>query len=179
MGLFKNGFISCPRLVRFWIVTVTAKQAARFWSWVDIKGPYDCWFWTGHKAGEYGQYKIGSVRDGSRKNEYAHRVACELSHGRIPERMQALHKCDRKLCCNPAHLEIGTCSKNHKDAWDRGLRTGRKLNQKDVDDIRAMPCSNRDVAKLFDIDSRYAWEIRKYKVWNKKRSLTKLAGFGS
>jgi len=32
-----------------------------------------------------------------------------------------LHTCDNGWCVNSAHLELGTCAKNRKDAHDRGL----------------------------------------------------------
>ena len=144
---------------------VSDKQAKRFWTYVDVGPDNVCWLWKGHQAGDYGQYKIGSVKSSSRKNEYAHRVSAFLRYGDIPDGMHVLHKCDVKRCCNPSHLEIGTCSKNHKDAWNRGLRSGPKLSIDDVKHIRASKKRNTDIANEFGLNRNYVSAIRGYKCW--------------
>src|SRR4051812_24942090 len=74
---------------------------AYFWARVDRSG--DCWPWTaGTDHAGYGQVRAptGETR--------AHRIAWELTHGPIPAGMFACHRCDKPICCNPAHLFLGT-----------------------------------------------------------------------
>lgn len=60
---------------------------------------------------------------------YAHHISYRLHHGRPPllgkqvdgEFWTVGHRCDRKGCINPHHLENITMSQNLKDAYDRGL----------------------------------------------------------
>jgi len=144
---------------------VTDKQARKFWTKVAVGSEDECWIWSAHKCGDYGQCKVGSVKTGTRKNEYSHRVAYEIAKGPIPAGQQILHLCDVKLCCNPAHLEAGTCSKNHKDAWARGLRRGTKLGAQDVNVIRSSPKTNTAIARDFGINRNYVSAIRHRKVW--------------
>lgn len=81
-----------------------------FWNKVSIGGPDDCWEWTlSRRAGRYGQANYGN------KNWLAHRLAWTLSSGPIPEGLLVCHTCDNVLCCNPAHLWIGTDSENMQD----------------------------------------------------------------
>jgi hypothetical protein len=94
----------------------------RFWSKVAIGGPDDCWLWQAAKlATGYGQFEIRhgkGYRD--RKNYKAHRVAWELENGPPPEGMHVCHKCDVRLCCNPAHLFVGTRTDNERDKVAKG-----------------------------------------------------------
>lgn len=39
----------------------------------------------------------------------------------MPPGLFVLHSCDNKRCVNPAHLSLGTCSQNAKEAVARGL----------------------------------------------------------
>lgn len=118
----------------------------------------------------YGQYKVGSLKDGTRENVGAHRVACELAHGEIPPNMVAMHSCDVKRCCNPKHLSHGTHSENHKDAWSKGLRRGPKLSRDQAERIRGTEGTQREIAKHFGIAFQTVSDIKRGKIW---------MGFGS
>lgn len=90
----------------------------RFWAKVDKSGgPSACWIWTGYVAPNgYGFFTWSHEHSVN-----AHRASWVLSHGEIPKGLSVLHKCDRKPCVNPAHLELGTPKKNADDAVARGL----------------------------------------------------------
>lgn len=49
----------------------------------------------------------------------AHRLAYYFAKGKIPRGKVVMHSCDTPLCCNPAHLSVGTQSQNISDAWSR------------------------------------------------------------
>jgi hypothetical protein len=60
----------------------------------------DCWLWTGActKKG-YGCIRVG------KRVEYAHRFAFQMVWGMIPAGIDVHHKCVRKHCVNPEHIE--------------------------------------------------------------------------
>jgi hypothetical protein len=83
--------------------------------------PDACWPWP--TTGSYGQI-VWTDPDGRRRQEKTHRIAVALDGRDIPPGMLVCHACDNPLCCNPAHLFIGTHWDNHWDmrAKDRWLR---------------------------------------------------------
>jgi hypothetical protein len=95
----------------------------RFWSYVDKRGPDECWPWTGytHVGFGYGMISIA----GQHAMLLSHRVALELSGVKIPEGLGALHKCDNPPCCNPRHLYPGNQQQNVRDMVERGRARGR------------------------------------------------------
>jgi hypothetical protein len=85
--------------------------AERFWSKVDKSGgPDGCWPWAAsvNKDG-YGRFKARGV------NQNAHRVAVELVTNLPLLNLQANHRCDNRLCCNPKHIYVGNQSDNMRD----------------------------------------------------------------
>ncbi|WP_083195220.1 HNH endonuclease signature motif containing protein [Pararhodobacter sp. CCB-MM2] len=91
---------------------------ARFWSKVNVPANKMvhrmCWPWTGSTAKGYGQLWVGKT------NVRAHRLAYEIANGPVPVDLMVRHKCDNPLCCNPAHLEVGTHEENMRDKAVRG-----------------------------------------------------------
>lgn len=95
-------------------IEMTDAQIARFHSKVDQRGPDECWLWTDFiKPSGYGQMKIG------KKMIACHRIALHLSRG-VSRTMCALHRCDVRNCCNPAHLFEGTYADNIRDMIAKG-----------------------------------------------------------
>jgi len=78
----------------------------RFWSRV-IQSPDGCWVWTGkHGKTGYGQLMV------KRRYVYAHRYAWGEIKGNLPPfkagGLQLNHKCRRRDCVRPDHLELVT-----------------------------------------------------------------------
>lgn len=89
-----------------------------FWAKVDVRGPDDCWLWTrGVSRSGYGTINMAG------KVLSAHRVAYEAHHGVTLTHGRELivcHRCDQPLCCNPAHLFLGTQKDNAQDRKAKG-----------------------------------------------------------
>jgi hypothetical protein len=103
-------------------VLVTPAEMARFWKYVDRRGPGECWPWTGATRSGYGCLTVKV--DGKPKSRRAARMAWALANGRpLGPGMMALHRCDNPPCCNPAHLYEGTAADNMADKVARGRQS--------------------------------------------------------
>jgi len=139
-----------------------------FLSRVDMIPECGCWIWRGaaNSVG-YGRFTINRKRMG------AHRASMVLHHGGITKGMQINHKCNIRMCVNPAHLYEGTAKENTADMFRAGRnnhangeRVARaKLKESDIPIIRAMQLPIRKIAKIYDIAHNAIWEIKHRKTW--------------
>lgn len=83
----------------------------KFWKKVNKKR--DCWIWTGTVCSNYGSVYVPKQKG---MNVYAHRLSLFISSGKwCPKDKIVCHKCNNKLCVNPAHLYLGDNTTNAKD----------------------------------------------------------------
>lgn len=139
------------------IPLINERMKARFWAKLDKRGPDDCWPWmaSGNRGG-YGQFilKAGLIRR-------AHQMALYLSGSPRPDYLHALHSCDNRRCCNPAHLRWGTIAENAQDKSRRGRcpdtagerNAHAKLTEQDVRDIRESTEPQRTLAARYGLKS--------------------------
>lgn len=133
----------------------------RLWAKIDKLGDDECWLWTASLSGTgYGQIKNGNriVR--------AHNAVCRLVHGEPEEGQCALHSCDNKLCCNPAHLSWGNHTRNMREARDR-VRVGpwQKLTEEQAAEIRDWDGPSRTMEEKFGVSRWTVTNIRRGHQW--------------
>lgn len=96
---------------------LTPQEIERFWSYVDKRGPDECWPWTAAVNSRYGVF---TIRTGYQFK--AQRIAYFLHYGEDPEPLLVCHHCDNPICCNGKHLFKGTCKDNVDDCVTKGRR---------------------------------------------------------
>ncbi len=85
---------------------------AAFWAKVQKGTPDECWPWLGYvKPSGHGLTQLDCMPI------HAHRKAWILTKGQIRDGLCVNHRCDNKLCCNPAHLYLGTRADNMVDRF--------------------------------------------------------------
>ena len=141
-------------------------ESTRFWEKVVKAGSEACWQWTGSVTSHgYGNLTYKG------KTLSAHQVAYKLCVGEVPAGLIIRHKCDNPLCCNPAHMELGTRLDNARDKSIRG-RTPKsivkRLTHEQILEIRAArgKLSSGDIMKKYGITRSYAFAIWARRVWS-------------
>lgn len=77
----------------------------------------ECHVWTGAlKDNGYGSFRVSACEG----MVHAHRAAWMLEFGDIPPGLYVCHSCDKRSCCNPKHLWLGTASDNQRDMVAKG-----------------------------------------------------------
>jgi hypothetical protein len=138
--------------------------AEKFWSKIEVRDEDECWEWKAStRTGGYGAFRGEDGLVG------AHRIAWEIANGeRVPDDLVVRHKCDNRLCCNPAHLELGTHADNSRDMVERersarGSRSGRSvLTEEDVLEVRRLLSRGEkisSIARNYGVAYNTIWEI--------------------
>lgn len=115
----------------------------RLWRLIDKRAPDECWEWQGAvKETGYGAFRVRP------RTVRPHRFLYEHLHGAQPPDIDICHRCDNRLCCNPAHLFAGTRLDNMLDCARKGRIGNRRTTDEDEAIIRAEPAYRGCVAKL-------------------------------
>jgi hypothetical protein len=148
------------------------REETRFWAYVEIRGKDDCWEWQKFiNKGGYGQFRVGSVKDGTRRNDMTHRISYRLSRGDIPPGLLVCHTCDNPKCVNPNHLFLGTYADNRKDCISKGRHHfgeshgNSVLSESDIIKIRSDHRSQRAIARDFGINQTTVHSIKNFLTW--------------
>lgn len=139
----------------------------RFWAMLDYSTEHH--LWTGGQNGiGYGQWRYRG------RTIVAHRLAWILTHGPIPEGLFVCHRCDTPLCCNPAHLFLGTHDDNMRDksakgrqarGEQQGLARLTEDNVRAIRDQRASGVARAAIAAQFSISLATVGQIIRRKTW--------------
>jgi len=126
-----------------------------FWSRIARGSNTDCWNWQGAKTSAgYGNLTWHG------QSVQAHRMAYYLANGGIAlqtgfrhegkarrYKRFVLHKCDNRLCCNPAHLFLGSMRTNMLDAY----RKKRKVQPKSGHvNAKLTPAQVLEIRRVYD-----------------------------
>ena len=131
-----------------------------------LKPNGECLEWTKHvETTGYGRtWALG-------KQWSTHRLALELE-GISTTGHCVLHSCDNRLCCNPAHLRLGTQQENMQDMVSKGRQlsgssnANAKLTEQDVREIRAIRgMYGKDIAAQYGVHPSLIGRILNRQNW--------------
>ena len=141
-----------------------------FWDKVEIGSPSKCWIWPyGKITAGYGEFIFSAM------HFYTHRFMWQEIHGKIPDDMCILHKCDNPSCINPAHLFLGTKLDNTRDmiSKDRNPKgedyNHAKLTNNHVIEIRQLLSKGiyqKDIASIYNVSQDTISAIKLGQTWS-------------
>ena len=137
--------------------------------WTD-KGEADaCWQWKGSKfKNGYGRVYLSRT-----VAIPASRAVMMLRYGHIPSDIEVCHKCDNRICVNPAHLFLGTAKDNAIDKAGKGRchampgtkNPSAKLTEAEVLAIRSSSKGHAEAARMYAVSESLVRMIRNKQVW--------------
>ena len=123
-----------------------------------------CRIWPGSKYDN--GYGVVHFRGKSLK---AHSQSARVFLGPRPKGLVTMHKCFCKSCCEPTHLEYGTHSQNHKDAYknEGKARRGEALSLEKARQIRAIypRITQKEISKKFGCSPNLVSQVINNKIW--------------
>lgn len=143
---------------------LSPKKTASFFSRAIKNKETDCWEWNGCMTGN------GYGHCGLLNEKKAHRVSYKLHYGDILDKMIIMHKCDNRICVNPAHLQQGTHKDNMTDMKEKGRAAHNRkirLTEQQVKDIYLSKSSIRNLTLQYKLNIRTIERIRSRKIWEK------------
>jgi len=151
---------------------ISEKTKRLFWAKVTVRDADECWLW-GNSTMNSGYGNFWSPSHG--RPVGARQMSFMIEVGAIPEGLCVLHNCDNKLCCNPAHLRLGTKKENTADMFKRGRnpdlkgeKNHSKLTDEKVMDLRrrwADGESQYSLGRAFGINPSTAYRIASGQRW--------------
>lgn len=131
-----------------------------------------CWNFTGYIA-RHG-YGTTTQKYWKQYGKFlAHQLTYILYKGPIPENMCVCHTCDNRICCNPAHLFLGTQNDNVQDKVKKHrnfVALGEKqhlskLTEEKVRIIRNSIHSAKQLSQMFGVSIQAIHYVRKRQTW--------------
>lgn len=128
--------------------------------WRNVQKGEGCWPWTAakHRDG-YGRANVKH-----KGIKIAHRMAWEYTHGTVPAGMDVCHTCDNRICCNPAHLYLGTHAENMWDMRRKGRNPQVLFSDDQIRAIRSKLTGRRgelaEIAKEYGCSPTTIWQIK-------------------
>lgn len=95
----------------------------RFWRYVVIGKPDECWPWRTMKRGVFWWRGPNREKYHASSPRLAYRISRNVGIG--PREVVA-HSCDWRACCNPDHVCAKSQQENSKEMADRGLHPYQK-----------------------------------------------------
>lgn len=92
----------------------TESDIRRFYTYVDVRGPDECWEWVGNAINGRANFNFDKY------TVIAARFIWWFTTGIWPEELEVCHSCDNMLCVNPKHLWLGTQKDNIQDSISKG-----------------------------------------------------------
>ncbi len=124
----------------------------------------DCWEVkrTRKGSGGYGYSKYGPDDFGN------HRISYVIHIGPLKFGEVVRHRCNRRGCWNPAHLEKGSAADNARDRNMAGRHGNGKLDPEKVRELRGLAAEGmpaRLIADIYDITKKHANDVIARRCW--------------